>query len=110
MRNLSQQALCEITMPWPLDQEREETIRRIELGAASIDNLAAAQTNAVHLLDHLDQALLTKAFRGELVPQDPNDEPAEKLLERIRATRDTQQKPRRSRKSVGAAASGSNHT
>jgi len=29
--------------------------------------------------------VLAKAFRGELVPQDPNDEPAEKLLERIKA-------------------------
>ncbi len=29
---------------------------------------------------------LTKAFRGELVPQDPNDEPAEELLKRINGT------------------------
>jgi type I restriction enzyme S subunit len=33
------------------------------------------------------RALLAKAFRGELVPQDPNDEPASVLLERIRAAR-----------------------
>lgn len=31
----------------------------------------------------LDQSILAKAFRGELVPQDPNDEPAAALLERI---------------------------
>jgi type I restriction enzyme S subunit len=40
--------------------------------------------------NHLDQSILTKAFRGELVPQDPSDEPASVLLERIRAQR-TQQ-------------------
>jgi len=36
------------------------------------------------MLDHLDNGLLGKAFKGELVPQDPADEPAEQLLERIR--------------------------
>jgi type I restriction enzyme S subunit len=36
----------------------------------------------------LDQSILAKAFRGELVPQDPNDEPASVLLQRIRAERE----------------------
>lgn len=39
-------------------------------------------------LDRLTQSILVKAFRGELVPQDPNDEPADKLLERILAERE----------------------
>ena len=38
-------------------------------------------------LDQLDQSILAKAFRGELVPQDPNDEPASSLLARIREQR-----------------------
>jgi type I restriction enzyme S subunit len=35
----------------------------------------------------LDQSILAKAFRGELVPQDPNDEPASALLRRIEASK-----------------------
>ena len=41
-------------------------------------------------LEKLDQSILSKAFRGELVPQDLSDEPASELLARIRATRETQ--------------------
>jgi len=37
------------------------------------------------LIDHLDQAVRAKAFRGELVRHDLNDQPASVLLERIRA-------------------------
>lgn len=40
------------------------------------------------LLERLDRAILAKAFRGELVPQDPTDEPASVLLDRIRAERE----------------------
>lgn len=36
---------------------------------------------------HLRQSILKRAFEGQLVPQDPNDEPANKLLERIRQQR-----------------------
>jgi len=42
--------------------------------------------------DRLEQATLSKAFRGELVPQDPNDEPAAVLLERIQSDRQAQSK------------------
>lgn len=42
-------------------------------------------------LNNLDQSILSKAFRGELVHQDPSDEPASVLLERIRAARTIQQ-------------------
>jgi type I restriction enzyme, S subunit len=62
--------------------------RRIETVFAWIDRLASEAGNARKLIDRLDQAVLAKAFRGELVPQDPNDEPASVLLEHIRADRD----------------------
>ncbi len=47
------------------------------------DQLEARFAKAQVHVDKLTQSLLAKAFRGELVPQDPNDEPAEKLLKRI---------------------------
>jgi len=54
-------------------------------------------TRALALLDHLEQAILAKAFRGELVPQDPNDEPAAVTLARARATGPTAPNGRRRR-------------
>lgn len=67
--------------------EQHEIVRRIETAFAHLDALAAEAKKAVHLLNRLDQAVLAKAFRGELVPQDPDDEPADVLLARIRAER-----------------------
>jgi hypothetical protein len=69
--------------------EQQEIVRRIEIALAWVDRIASEFISARKLIDHLDQAiLLAKAFRGELVPQDPNDEPASVLLERIRAERE----------------------
>ncbi|WP_086641645.1 restriction endonuclease subunit S [Acetobacter tropicalis] len=53
---------------------------------------------ALTLLDRLESSLLAKAFRGELVPQNPNDEPASVLLDRIRTERAAAPKPKRKRK------------
>lgn len=61
-----------------------------------------ACARAESLLNHLDQANLSKAFRGELVPQDPDDEPASVLLERICAARAEQ--PKNTRKGRGQSA------
>ena len=50
-------------------------MRRIEHAFAAIDRLAAEANSARAHLDKLDQAILAKALRGKLVPQDSNDEP-----------------------------------
>jgi type I restriction enzyme S subunit len=83
MRNLSQSALRDIEMPWPSSHERTEIVRRIESAFTWIARLAADATSTAKLITHLDQAIFAKAFYGELVPQDPTDEPASALLERI---------------------------
>ena len=77
------------------DREQREIVRRIEAAFARVDRLTAEAGRAAHLLDRLDERLLGKAFRGELVPQDPNDEPAEALLARIREARAAAPKPKR---------------
>jgi type I restriction enzyme S subunit len=77
---------CPIPIP-PLE-EQHEIVRRIEAAFAKIDRLAAEAKRALELVGKLDEAILSKAFRGELVPQDESDEPASALLERVRAERE----------------------
>jgi len=60
----------------------------VETLFAFADRLEARLSNAQTAVDRLTPALLAKAFRGELVPQDPNDEPASELLKRLAAQRD----------------------
>lgn len=82
----------------PDPDEQREIVRRIETAFAKIDRLAAEAEKALKLLGHLDQRILAKAFAGDLVPQDSNDEPAETLLARIREARAAAPKSRRGRK------------
>jgi type I restriction enzyme, S subunit len=82
-------------LPIPLctKQEQLAIVRLIENAFAWIDRISKEATSARQLLDHLDQAILAKAFRGELVPQDPNDEPADELLERVGVARSSNKRP-----------------
>ncbi|NDW20400.1 restriction endonuclease subunit S [Alteromonas hispanica] len=68
-------------------REQTEIVRQIEQYFALAGTLEKHLANAKIRVDNLTQSILAKAFRGELVPQDPNDEPADKLLERIKAAR-----------------------
>jgi type I restriction enzyme S subunit len=68
--------------------EQQEIVRRVEALFKTADALEARYRKAKAHVDKLTQSILAKAFRGELVPQDPNDESASTLLERIRQTKD----------------------
>ncbi|UWR75808.1 restriction endonuclease subunit S [Phaeobacter inhibens] len=103
MRNISQKALKQIVVPLPPLEEQTEIVRRIEAAFARIDRMVAEAAKALALLERLEQQLLAKAFRGELVPQDPNDEPASALLARIREARANAPKPKRTRKKKAAS-------
>jgi len=71
----------------PCIEEQDEIVDRVESLFTLANQLEARLTAARKFIERLTPALLAKAFRGELVPQDPNDEPASVLLERIRAAR-----------------------
>ncbi|WP_139556002.1 restriction endonuclease subunit S [Methylotetracoccus oryzae] len=91
--------------PLPLAprDEQAEIVRRVECLFAYADRLEARYRTARSQVERLTPALLAKAFRGELVPQDPNDEPASALLERLRAQRTERAPERRRRKATGVA-------
>lgn len=95
--NLSLGKVKTFKVPLPTLDEQCEIVRRIETAFAKIDRLKAEAAKALKLLGHLDQRILAKAFAGDLVPQDPTDEPAETLLARIREARATTPKGKRRR-------------
>ena len=63
--------------------EQHEIVRRVEGLFALADQLEERLAKARGQVEKLTPSLLARAFAGQLVPQDPTDEPAEKLLERI---------------------------
>jgi type I restriction enzyme S subunit len=81
--SLSMKAIRQVQILLPSTKEQTEIIRRVEALFAFADRLEVRHTAARAQVEKLTPATLAKAFRGELVPQDPNDEPASALLERI---------------------------
>jgi type I restriction enzyme S subunit len=89
--------LRSFTINLPSKAEQEEIVRRIELLFAYADRLESSYASARAQIERLTPALLAKAFRGELVPHDPNDEAAAVLLERIRALQAEEPAPKQGR-------------
>ena len=79
----------------PSLSEQHRIVAEVERRLSVIDELEAVLTTNLKRADRLRQAILKRAFEGKLVPQDPTDEPARVLLERIRMERErTMEKPK----------------
>jgi len=83
---VSQEILGPIEAPVVSLPEQQEIVRRVDALFAVADQIQARFDRARQQVDKLTPSLLARAFRGELLPQDPDDEPAERLLNRIRLT------------------------
>ena len=77
-------ALRTIPVSVPTLPEQQEIVRRVEDLFAFADRIEARLATAQKTVERLTPATLAKAFRGELVPQDPSDEPASVLFDRPR--------------------------
>ena len=80
--------LANFCFPLPPLTEQEQIVAEVERRLSVISQLEAAVEANLKRAERLRQSILKEAFAGRLVPQDPNDEPASVLLERIRADRE----------------------
>ncbi|MFC5304657.1 restriction endonuclease subunit S [Azospirillum picis] len=85
--NINGSKLKALVAPLPPVEEQEMILRKLKAHDEAIARVIDQHRVGATRLANLNQSILAKAFRGELVPQDPNDEPASVLLERIRAER-----------------------
>ena len=85
---ISQQDIAEFVVPLPPLAEQHRIVAEAERRLSIADEVAASVDSALARAARLRQAILKRAFEGKLVPQDPNDEPASVLLERIRTERE----------------------
>ncbi|MGO9313104.1 MAG: restriction endonuclease subunit S [Syntrophobacteraceae bacterium] len=85
--NINAKKLSVFEFELPSTEEQHEIVRRVETLFAFVDRLQTRVATAKAHAESLTPSLLAKAFRGELVPQDPTDEPAWELLKRVRKER-----------------------
>ena len=104
IRHLTGESLQRVPIPLPPLAEQRRIVAEVERRLSVVQQAEAAVDAGLVRAERLRQSILKLAFSGKLVPQDPDDEPASVLLERIRAEREADEaaakaknKPRRRR-------------
>ena len=84
-------------MPVPLCslEEQEKIVDQLEQAWSRVSEMESSIEASLSRSEAFRQSILKRAFEGKLVPQDPNDEPASALVERIRQEQADAPKPRR---------------
>ena len=85
---MTQDNMNSILIALPPYKEQQQISQRLDVIWSSIDKIEFEKENVLELVDNVKSKILDLAIRGKLVPQDPNDEPASMLLERIRAEKE----------------------
>jgi type I restriction enzyme S subunit len=96
--NLNVTACRRLEIPAPPLADQRRIVAEVERQLSLADALAAATAVALKRSAALRRSILERAFTGKLVPQDPTDEPASALLERIRTERAAEEPRRRTRR------------
>ena len=79
--------MVNITLPICSTEEQKQIVQEIERRFSVADEVEKVVEQSLKQSERLHQSILKKAFEGKLVPQDPSDEHADKLLERIKAAK-----------------------
>ena len=86
--NLTQDRFSELLVPFPPPDAQDAIVEAVEDQLSVIEHIEADIEAKLKSAQALRQSILRHAFTGQLVPQDPKDEPACELLKRIAAQRD----------------------
>jgi len=82
---INREILKGIAIPVPPLSEERRIVAEVERRLSVVQEVESVIAANLARAERLRQSILKRAFEGKLVPQDPNDEPASVLLERIRA-------------------------
>lgn len=100
-KNINIETLQSVAIALPPFAEQEEIVAEVERRLSVIEEVEAQVEAGLKRAARLRQSILKRAFGGRLVPQDPSDEPASVLLDRIREEREkTTTKKSQRKKSV----------
>ncbi|MGW3996389.1 restriction endonuclease subunit S [Amycolatopsis sp. NPDC004772] len=98
IKHLPQEKLRAISVPVPNERIQQVLVQEIAEAENAQSRLASELATMSARADRLRRSLLADAFSGRIVPQDPNDEPASVLLDRIRTERAAEPRPKRTRR------------